>query len=94
MVIGEGTPAPALQLPECRRNIPAGKFRVVGVDLFDHEDFILGDYDTKGRAFVEADGRNSERTGAMDTVFYVYNDQGAYIHGPEHHPTKRIGVTP
>jgi hypothetical protein len=33
-----------------RKNIPAGKFRVIGCDLFDHSDYIKKDCDTKEEA--------------------------------------------
>jgi hypothetical protein len=62
---------------------PKDKTRVIGVDLFDHEDYHVGDYDTPEEAFEIADDHNKARTGPMDDVFYVYNDQGAYIRGNE-----------
>lgn len=62
---------------------PMGKTRVVGVDLFDHEDYLVGDYDSPGEAFKVADNNNSERSGSMDDIYYVYNDKGEYIRGNE-----------
>jgi hypothetical protein len=62
---------------------PTGKTRVVGVDLFDHGDYLVGDYDTPEEAFKIADGHNTKRSGSMDNVYYVYDDQGRYIRGNE-----------
>jgi hypothetical protein len=62
---------------------PPGKTRVVGVDLFDHEDYLVKDCDGVEEAFSIADGNNKRRTGPMDDVYYVYDDQGHYIHGNE-----------
>lgn len=62
---------------------PTGKTRVVGVDLFAHEDYLVGDYDTKDKAFDIADSHNKSRSGSMEDVYYVYDDQGAYIRGNE-----------
>lgn len=62
---------------------PSGKFRVVGVDLFDHGDYLIDDYGTRGEAFNVADKHNKARTGSMDDVYYVYDDKGKYIRGNE-----------
>ena len=66
-----------------RQNIPQGKFRVIGVDLFSREDYIKKDCDTKGEAFQIADERNRLRKGSMDDVYYVYDDRGNYLRGEE-----------
>jgi hypothetical protein len=66
-----------------RQNIPKGKFRVIGVDLFDGGDYVVEDCDTQEQAFALADEHNSERTGSMDDVRYVYDDQGNYLRGEE-----------
>ena len=66
-----------------RQNIPQGKFRVIGVDLFDHEDYVKKDCDTQEEAFQIADNHNRQREGSMDTVCYVYDDQGKYLRGEE-----------
>lgn len=60
-----------------------GKTRVIGVDLFAHEDYLVGDYDTPEEAFSVADKHNEARSGSMDDVYYVYNDRGMYIRGNE-----------
>lgn len=62
---------------------PKGKTRVVGVDLFDHGDYIVGDYDDRSEAFRVADEHNSKRGGSMDDVYYAYDDNGRYIRGNE-----------
>ena len=62
---------------------PAGKTRVIGVDLFDHGDYHVGDYNTAQEAFEVADKHNKARPGSMDDVYYVYDDLGKYIRGNE-----------
>ena len=65
------------------KKAPDGKFRVIGIDLFSHEDYLLDDYDTEAEAFDVADKHNIARTGDMDDVYYVYDDQGKYVRGNE-----------
>lgn len=60
-----------------------GKFRVVVVDLFSHEDYLVGDYGSRAEAFKIADDHNTKRPGSMDNVYYVYDDQSTYIRGNE-----------
>jgi hypothetical protein len=62
---------------------PAGKFRVIVVDLFSHEDYLVDDYDSRDEAFTFADEHNMKRSGSMDDVYYVYDDRGTYIRGNE-----------
>ena len=62
---------------------PKGKIRVVGVDLFSHEDYLVGDFDYTIEAFIVADGNNIRREGPMDDVYYVYDDKGRYLRGNE-----------
>ena len=62
---------------------PNGKFRIIGVDLFDKTDYVVGDYDAKYKAFGVADDYNKMRSGPMDNVYYVYDDHGLYIRGNE-----------
>lgn len=66
-----------------RQNIPRGKFRVVGCDLFDSTDYLVEDCDSRGEAFRLADDHNRERTGPMEDVYYVYSDQGTHLRGEE-----------
>jgi hypothetical protein len=68
---------------DLRIDIPKGKFRVIIVDLFDHDSYLYKDYDTQEEAFSIADKKNKKRTGEMDCIFYVYNDKGEYIRGNE-----------
>ncbi len=60
-------------------DIPKGKFRVIYVDLFSHEDGVVKDCDTPGEAVAIADGQNRQRKGEMDTVYYAYNDERTLI---------------
>jgi hypothetical protein len=62
---------------------PQGKTRVVNVDLFAREDYLVGDYDDRQEAFDKADEHNKARSGSMSDVYYVYNDAGSYIRGEE-----------
>ncbi len=81
-----------------RKNIPQGKFRVIGIDVFAHEDYLVKDCDTRTEAFALADGKNRKRTGSMDYVYYVYDDQGHYLRGEEAIKNPKgeiaIGVSP
>lgn len=50
---------------------PAGKFRVVVVDTFSNEDYVLGDFDVKYDAMMAA----MNRGGTMQKA-YVYDGNG------------------
>jgi hypothetical protein len=63
------------------QNIPRGKTRIIGVDLFAFEEYLVKDCDTAAEAFEIADHKNKSRTGSLDNVYYVYNDNGGYIRG-------------
>lgn len=57
------------------RTAPVGKFRVIGVDTFDGDDWIEGDFESldKARAHVK------ERTkGKQMLKMHIYNDQGKH----------------
>ena len=58
-----------------------GKYRVVGVDLFDHSHYIIDDYNTLDEACEIADKHNIQRKNTLSDVYYVYNDKGNYIRG-------------
>lgn len=60
---------------------PLGKFRLIRVDLFSHKDYLVGDYGSRAEAFKTVDDHNRKRTGSMDDIYYVYDDQGTYIRG-------------
>ena len=62
---------------------PQGRFRIIGVDLFSHEDYLVTDCDSREEAFKIADEHNVARRGSMEDVYYVYDDRGAYIRGNE-----------
>lgn len=62
---------------------PKGKIRVVGVDLFSHEDYVVGDFRGRKKAFAVTDEHNRGRQGSMDDVYYAYDDKGNYIRGDE-----------
>ena len=53
---------------------PAGKFRVVGVDTFDGDDWVQGDFDTQEEALNVA----NEKGGTM-TKMHVYDDKGRHL---------------
>jgi hypothetical protein len=40
---------------------PAGKFRVVGVDWFSHEDYLKGDYASEAEAYKVADDHGPDQ---------------------------------
>ena len=65
------------------KKAPFGKTRVIGVDLFEHEDYLVGDYDSQDEAFKIADEHNKARSGSMDDVYHVYDVEGVYIRGNE-----------
>ena len=70
-------------MTKLRHGIPKGKTRVIGVDLFDNTDYLVGDYDDRKLAFKIADEHNVSRKGLIQDVYYVYNDTGGYIRGNE-----------
>jgi hypothetical protein len=63
---------------------PKGKIRVVGVDLFDHSNYLVDDFDDREEAFRKADEHNKKRPSSMDDVYHAYDDTGRYIRGHEH----------
>ncbi len=52
----------------------------------------MDDYDKREDAFMIADKTNRGRKGPMDTVYYVYDDEGDYIRGNE--AVGSLGVSP
>lgn len=61
-------------LPTVELKAPKGKFRVIGVDTFSHEDWVYGDYDTLAEALEVV----SDKGGVMNKT-HCYNDQGAHL---------------
>ncbi len=55
---------------------PQGKFRVIGVDTFDGDWWIQGDYDTREQALADA---YAETQGRQMTKMHVYDDTGQHI---------------
>ena len=71
----------AREVNDLELKAPAGKFRVVGVDWFSHEDYLTGDYASEAEAYKVAGDHNTKRSGSMDDVYYVDDDQGTYLRG-------------
>jgi hypothetical protein len=72
---------PGWKPSKLRQDVPRGKTRVVGVDLFAFEEYLVKDCETRAEAFKIADEKNQVRNGSVDDVYYVYNDRGNYIRG-------------
>lgn len=53
---------------------PEEKFRVVGFDSFDGEDWLVGDYDSMEEALKIA-----KQKGGVMTLMHVYDDQGKHL---------------
>ncbi len=54
-----------------------GKFRIVGYDSFDHEDFLVGDYKT----LAEAKTISNEKTNGVEMLLmHVYDDKGKHLY--------------
>ncbi len=53
---------------------PEGKFRVVGVDTFDGEDWVQGDFNTSDGALDVAN-----KKGDTMTKMHVYDDKGKHL---------------
>ncbi len=63
-----------------------GKYKVLGIDKWDGEDWLHGEYDSAEEALKEARKRTKEcMSSASDrsiaTVFYAYDPQGHYLGG-------------
>ena len=68
------------------RKAPPGKFRVLGIDKFSHEHWIVGDYATAEEALRVARQRTRQESEfatskSIATVYYAYDDQGKYLGG-------------
>lgn len=68
------------------RIAPPGKYRVLGVDKFDGEHWVEGDYDTRAEAEAIAIAETADAVPlasdkSVATVYYVYDDTGKYL-GP------------
>lgn len=60
------------------RKAPSGKFRVIGVDIFDGDDWVEDDFDTVELAREHAAKRIA---GQQMLKMHVYNDQGNHVAG-------------
>lgn len=58
------------------RKAPAGKFRVIGVDTFDGDDWVEGDFDTVNLARAHAAKKTA---GEQMLKMHIYNDQGIHV---------------
>ena len=54
---------------------PTKKFRVIGVDIFSNEDWVIGDFDSIEIAIKTANGKS----GTMLKT-HVYDDKGKHLH--------------
>jgi len=59
------------------RVAPNGKFRIVGVDMFDGGDWLEGDVDTLEKARKHADDKTK---GEQMLKMHVYDDAGAHVY--------------
>lgn len=60
------------------RKAPTGKFRVVGVDTFDGNDWVAGDFETLDAANAHVDKKTS---GQPMFMMHIYNDRGHNVGG-------------
>ena len=59
------------------RKAPKGKFRVIGVDTFDGDDWVEGDFDTLAAAATHVNDRTK---GKQMLKMHVYDDTGTHRH--------------
>lgn len=65
---------------------PEGKCKVIGVDKFEGEDWVEGEYDTPEEALRVAQEKTNEEKPlashhSVATVFYAYDSKGHYLGG-------------
>lgn len=53
-----------------------GKFRLVGVDTFDHGDWVVGDYETLAEALKVADEKTN---GQQMLMMHIYDKNGKHV---------------
>ncbi len=73
-------------LKRIRKMQKSGKYRVIGVDKFDNEDWVEGTYNTAKEAIKVArkkslEGLSSASDHSIATVYYAYGSNGEYIGG-------------
>ncbi|MFA5031085.1 MAG: hypothetical protein WC495_05880 [Patescibacteria group bacterium] len=66
---------------ETKKKAPKGKYRVIGVDMFSHEDYLVGDYATRLKAIhvVDEKKKKAQSQGSLPDRYYAYNDKGEWI---------------
>ena len=74
-------PRPWSLLSRGRLRASPGRYRLIGVDLFDHwsSDFLIGDYDSLDNATEEAKARSAKYGGGGLTRYHVYSDTGEAV---------------
>ncbi len=65
---------------DAERKAPPGKFRVIMIDLWHHEDFLVKDCDTKNEALDIAWKHNVNRD-YESPVYKIWDDQGECLLG-------------
>ena len=73
------------------REKPRGKFRVVSFNPLNKQSRVVDGYE-HDKALQIADKKNGVRNFATDVAYFVYNDKGEYLRGPE--AVSRVGVSP
>ncbi len=63
-----------------------GKYKVLGIDKFDGEDWVHGEYDSADEALTVARKMTKEAMplathGSIATVYYAYDPKGRYLGG-------------
>lgn len=75
----------AQRVTQLRKN-DDGKFRVIGLDKYDSEDWLEGEFDSAEEAIEVAERRTNESkanctSADVATVFFAYNPNGEYLGG-------------
>ena len=69
-----------------KRKSDSGKFKILGIDKFDGEDWIQGEYETAEKALKIArrmtrEAMSSASGPSVATVYYAYDPSGKYLGG-------------
>ena len=66
---------------ETKKQAPRGKFRVIGMDMFSNEDYLVGDYCTKLKAITVVTEKKSKSQcqGNLPDRYYAYDDKGNWV---------------
>ncbi len=57
------------------RKAPTGKFRVIGVDTFDGDDWVEGDFPSLGEALAHV---RAQTSGKQMLMMHVYDEHGRH----------------